>query len=196
MLRERIEHPVTSIPEILRRQSAVGALAENLMLREELSEKLSSVLDLERLITRVIYKTASARELRAICQTVSVIPDIKRLLCSSDHDELISLGANADELSDVRELIDDTIVDTPPFQVREGGMIKPGYSPELDELRSIVDEDGYKRQELPLSHYAHRYEKYGVYDYRSEKYRYHLSAPFVFTVRADIISVCLGAFPL
>ena len=140
MLRERIEHPVTSIPEILRRQSAVGALAENLMLREELSEKLSSVLDLERLITRVIYKTASARELRAICQTVSVIPDIKRLLCSSDHDELISLGANADELSDVRELIDDTIVDTPPFQVREGGMIKPGYSPELDELRSIVDD--------------------------------------------------------
>ena len=108
MLRERIEHPVTSIPEILRRQSAVGALAENLMLREELSEKLSSVLDLERLITRVIYKTASARELRAICQTVSVIPDIKRLLCSSDHDELISLGTNADELSDVRELIDDT----------------------------------------------------------------------------------------
>ena len=55
MLRERIEHPVTSIPEILRRQSAVGALAENLMLREELSEKLSSVLDLERLITRVIF---------------------------------------------------------------------------------------------------------------------------------------------
>ena len=140
MLRERIEHPVTSIPEILRRQSAVGALGENLILREELSEKLSSVLDLERLITRVIYKTASARELRAICQTVSVIPDIKRLLCSSDHDELISLGANADELSDVRELIDDTIVDTPPFQVREGGMIKPGYSPELDELRSIVDD--------------------------------------------------------
>ena len=140
LMRERIEHPVTGAAEILRRQSAVGALFENLMLREEISEKLSHVLDLERLITRIIYKTATARELRAVCQTVSYLPEIKSLLLSSGNDELINLAVNTDELTDIFELIDSSIVDAPPFQVREGGMIKDAYSAELDELRSIVND--------------------------------------------------------
>lgn len=140
LMRERIEHPVTGAAEILRRQNAVGALFENLMLREEISEKLSHVLDLERLITRIIYKTATARELRAVCQTVSYLPEIKSLLLSSGNDELINLAVNTDELTDIFELIDSSIVDAPPFQVREGGMIKDAYSAELDELRSIVND--------------------------------------------------------
>lgn len=140
LMRERIEHPSTSASEILRRQSCVEALFDNLILREDLSERLSKVLDLERLITRVLYKTAGARELRAICQTVGVIPDIKSMLLSSGCDELVSLAANTDELTDVYELIDRAIVENPPFSVREGGMINDGYSPELDELRSIVND--------------------------------------------------------
>lgn len=140
LLRDRIEHPTTSAPEILRRQNAVGALVDNLILREDITEALSHVLDLERLITRVLYKTAGARELRAIAQTLFVVPELKSMLLSSGNDELISLAANTDELLDIYELIDQSIVDNPPFIVREGGMIKEGYSAELDELRSIVSD--------------------------------------------------------
>lgn len=138
LMRERIEHPSTSVSEILRRQSCVETLFDNLILREELTEHLSKVLDLERLITRVLYRTAGARELRAICQTVGVLPEIKSLLLSSGCDELASLAANTDELTDIYELIDRAIVENPPFIVREGGMIREGYSEELDRLRSIV----------------------------------------------------------
>ena len=139
LMRERIEHPTTSASEILRRQNSVAALVDNMILREDITEALSTVLDLERLITRVLYKTASARELRAIAQTIAVLPEVKSLLLSSGCDELISLAANTDELTDVFELIDQAIVDAPPFTVREGGMIREGYSHELDELRSIVE---------------------------------------------------------
>lgn len=140
LLRERIEHPVTSAVEILRRQNAIGALVDNLMIREEIAETLKPVLDLQRVVTRIIYKTANARELRAVCQTIAVIPEIKKILESSGNDELISLAINSEELTDIYELIDSSIVEAPPFFVREGGMIKDGYSTELDELRSIVND--------------------------------------------------------
>ena len=144
LLRDRIEHPTTNAAEILRRQSSVGALLDNIILREDLCDALSGVLDLERLITRVLYKTAGARELRAICQTVGKLPEIKSLLLSSGCDELVDLAVNTDEMTDVYEMIDQAIVENPPFVVREGGMIKEGYSRELDELRSIVaDSRGY-----------------------------------------------------
>ena len=140
MLRHRIEHPLTSAARITARQRCVGALLDGFMLREELRLKLERVLDLERLMTRVTYKTAGARELRAISQTAAVLPDIKSMLAESSSPELNALGENMDSLSDIFEMIDEAIIENPPFQVKEGGIIKDGYSAEVDELRSIIND--------------------------------------------------------
>jgi len=140
MLRFCIEHPLTSVVKITARQRCVSSLLDGFMMREELRLLLEQVLDLERLMTRISYKTAGARELRAIAQTASVIPQIKELLAESDTSELRNLGEAMDTLDDLFEMIDSAIVDSPPFTVREGGIIRDGYSPEVDELRSIIND--------------------------------------------------------
>jgi len=139
LLRSLIEHPLTNVKEIISRQRAVSELFDNFMLREEIRDTLSLVLDLERLMTKITYGTASARELRAVCQTVKVLPHIKALLANAREAQLSAIWESIDELCDIRELIDRAIVDNPPFQVREGGMIREGYSSTVDELRSIMD---------------------------------------------------------
>ena len=141
-LRSLIEHPLTNVREIVSRQRSVGELVANFMLREEIRETLSSVLDLERLMTKVTYGSATARELRAIAQTLSVLPKIKSMLEGTESEELSHIWNNIDELSDIFTLIDSAIVDAPPFQVREGGMIRSGYNATLDELRGVRDNAG------------------------------------------------------
>lgn len=139
LLRSYIEHPLTNIAQILRRQSAVAELAGSFMLREELHSLLDGLLDLERLITRISIGTAGGRDLRAISQSIRTLPDIKQLLAdSAQSEELRSVSDSIDPLSDIREMIDTAIVDDPPFQIREGGLIRDGYSAEVDELRSIM----------------------------------------------------------
>ncbi len=139
LLRQYIEHPLTNIEQIMRRQSAVSELFGDYMLRQDLSALLTGLLDLERLITRISIGTAGARDLRAISQSISTLPDIKHLLLEKAHsEELASIAASIDELTDVRELIDMSIVDEPPFSVREGGLIRDGYSVDVDALREIM----------------------------------------------------------
>jgi len=137
MLRDRIEHPLTNVGLITRRQEAVEELAGNFMLREEMRDLLSGVLDLERLMTKVTYGSAGGRDLRAIAQTLSVLPDIRSLLGACQSAELSRLRDSLDDLSDVCAMINAAIVDEPPFPIREGGMIRDGYSAEVDELRDI-----------------------------------------------------------
>ena len=139
LLRSRIEHPLTNAVQITRRQQAVSELAENYMLREELKSLLEKVLDLERLMTKIAYGTANGKDMRAICQTISVLPEVRSLLSGCESEELRSIYASLDELTDVCSLIDSAITEEPPFQIREGGIIKDGYSPEVDELRSIME---------------------------------------------------------
>lgn len=138
LLKQWIEHPLTNVNEILKRQSAVGELCDNFMLREELREKLSPVLDLERIITKVSYGTAGGRDLRAICQTIGVIPEIRRILDGIGSGALCEIYEELDELSDIYSLIDESIEENPPFVVREGGIIKSGYNTDIDELRYIM----------------------------------------------------------
>jgi len=140
LLRSYIEHPLTNIAQILRRQGAVGELCGNFMLREELHTLLDGLLDIERLITKINIGTAGGRDMRAISQSIRTLPDIITLLSqNAESEELRSLSATMDDLSDIREMIDAAIVDEPPFQIREGGIIRPGYSREVDELRSIMN---------------------------------------------------------
>lgn len=139
MLKLWIEHPLLSVSEILRRQNAVTELFDDYMLREDISDLMDSVLDLERLVARVVFGSANARDLRAICSTLSVVPKIKEILSSCTGNELVSLRNQLDTLEDITALIDNAIVAEPPFSVREGGMIAKGYDKDVDELRSILD---------------------------------------------------------
>ena len=142
LLRSQIEHPLTNVRQIVSRQRSIGELLSNFMLREEIREELTSVLDLERLMTKITYGTASARELRAIAQTIAVLPRVKEMLSGTESEELEAIWKDIDELTDVHDIISRAIVDTPPFQVREGGMIREGYDSRVDELRSIMDNAG------------------------------------------------------
>ena len=138
LLKQWIEHPLTNITEILSRQQAVEELCDSFMLREELREYLSPVLDLERLITKVSYGTAGGRDLRAICQTLSIVPAVRESLFDIKSGALAEIYAKLDPLTDICKLIDDAIDENPPFVVREGGIIKPGYSEDVDNLRYIM----------------------------------------------------------
>ena len=141
MLRHWVEHPLLSPAHITRRQSAVEELCGSFMLREELAEQLSHVLDLERLVTKIVYGTANAKDLRAVYSTAAVLPEIRRQLESCESEELRGIWRDLDTLEDICDEIGRAICEEPPFTVREGGMIAAGYDPEVDRLRSIM-EDG------------------------------------------------------
>ena len=138
MLKMWIEHPLLSVSEILHRQNVVTELFESYMLREDIADLMDGVLDLERLVARVVFGSANARDLRAICSTLSVVPKIKEILSSCQGNELITLRNQLDTLEDITSLINKAIVAEPPFSVREGGMIAEGYDNDVDELRKIL----------------------------------------------------------
>ncbi len=138
MLRSFVEHPLVDVKKISMRQSAVGELVSSFVLREEISHLLSGVLDLERLMTKVVYGSAGGKDLRAIASTISVIPAIKELLFSARAPELTYIRDNIDALDDIYNAINNTIVENPPFSIREGGIINSGVNETVDTLRSIM----------------------------------------------------------
>lgn len=138
LLRRSIEMPLVDIKQIEARLSAVEALTSDFMIREELSLQLREVLDLERLMTKVVYNTAGPKDLRAICQTIKVLPNIKEILNKTGNKELIEISEAIDPLCDIFELIDNAIVPDPPFSPREGKFIKAGYNADVDKFREIL----------------------------------------------------------
>ena len=139
MLRSWLERPLVNVSQISRRQNAVAELVDNSMLRDEIKELLTGVNDIERLLSRIAYSTANAKELRSLCTTVQRLPAIKALLEGAGSSMLRSIYDGIDTLQDVYELINKAIVDEPPFSVREGGMIKAGYNEEIDSLHDIMN---------------------------------------------------------
>ncbi|MBQ9880088.1 MAG: DNA mismatch repair protein MutS [Clostridia bacterium] len=139
LLREWIAHPLTAVNEILRRQNAVGELYADAALRMDISAALSKVNDIERILGRVVMKSANAKDLRAMIPALEVLPDVKALLDKRHSLYLGDIRASIDILDDARSLIEQSIADDPPLTIREGGMIRPGFSSELDELRGDVN---------------------------------------------------------
>ena len=140
MLKQWIEHPLLNTSQIHRRLGAVEELFGDYMLREECATLLDSVLDLERLVTRIVYGTANARDLRSVASTVSVIPELKSHLSDCHSSELALIFKELDPMQDVYDAINNAIDDDPPFSVREGGMIRKGYNDDVDKLRIIRDD--------------------------------------------------------
>ena len=137
LLRSWLEKPLLSPARIGRRLDAVQELTEDLVLREELSRALKGITDLERLISRIVSGTANARDLRGLANGLGQIPELKRLLAPCRSPLLVELTDGLDELSVLRERIDAAVVDDPPFSVREGGLIRTGFSADVDSLREI-----------------------------------------------------------
>ncbi len=138
LLRQWVEHPLLHTSAIVKRQNAVEELFGNYMLREEIGALLENVLDLERLVTKIVYGTANAKDLRAVSSTLSILPELKELLATCRSDELSGLWSELETLDDIFDRIDTTIIENPPFSVREGGMIAEGFSDDIDALRTIM----------------------------------------------------------
>ncbi len=142
LLRKWVEQPLVNCNEILSRQNAVTELYSNYIAKEEIQHLLGEINDLERLMTRVVFGTTNGKDMKAIEQSINVIAPIKKQLEVFKSYELAYCYENIDELTDIGNYIAECIVDEPPFSVREGGIIRKGYSEEADELRSMM-EDGH-----------------------------------------------------
>lgn len=138
LLRQWVEHPLLKSSLILKRQSAVEELYDDFMKRQEIESLLSGVLDLERLLTKIVYGTANGKDLRAVCNTISAFPELKALISDCRSEELKRTYESFDTLSDIYNLIQKSIKEDAPFSVRDGGIILEGYNAEVDHLRSIM----------------------------------------------------------
>lgn len=139
LLRYWLEHPLLNIGTILNRQSAITDLVDDTVQRLEITESLIGIFDIERLMTKIVYGNANARELRSLCGAFENLPQIKNLISKFDSSLMRKLTEDIDTLEDIHQLIDTAIEEEPPFSVREGGLIKEGYNEELDAVRSDMN---------------------------------------------------------
>ncbi len=135
MLRSFVEQPLIEKAEIEKRQDAIAEINKQMITREELREYLNPIYDLERLVTRVTYMTANPRDLIAFKNSIQMIPPIKALLDDYKCTLLRELWEEMDTLEELYELIDASIIEEAPISVREGGLIKDGYSEDVDKYR-------------------------------------------------------------
>lgn len=140
LLRRWLLHPLTSAEKINRRLDAVEELHSDYLLQEELREALRGVYDLERLCSRIASGSANARDLVALKNSLRAVPRVKGLLSRCRSEMLREIAAQLNALEELVERIDLAIVDEPPASVREGGIIRQGYSEELDRLREAARE--------------------------------------------------------
>ena len=135
LMRNWIEQPLIEKKKITARQDAVEELYNDMITREEIREYLNAVYDLERLVTRISYRTANPRDLIAFKTSLGMIPSVKQLLSQAKSAELKEIDERMDRLEDIYDLIEKSIQDEPPIMIREGGMIKEGYNEDVDKFR-------------------------------------------------------------
>ncbi len=142
-LKQWIKEPLNDIAGINLRQNAVETLIENKLLLNNIVEILKSIRDLERLAGRIAWGNVNAPDLISLCNSIYNLPELKSDLAESGDEMLVGLSEEIEELNDIRERIEAAVVDEPPAVLREGGLIKRGYSDELDELKASIS-DGQK----------------------------------------------------
>ena len=138
LLKTYIEQPLINPAKIIDRLDAVDKLLSSPVELSELQESLSGVYDLERLMTRVMFKTATPRDLKSLSVTALKLPQIKEILSGFSSKLIISLNEKIDTLDVISNLVENAIVDEPPVNIKDGGVIKDGFNEELDKLRSII----------------------------------------------------------
>ncbi len=136
LLRSMLEQPLIDRAEMEKRLDAIEELNRDSVSRDEIREYLNPVYDLERLLSKVTYRTANPRDLIAFRNSLEMLPAIRTVLKSFSGQELVEIENNCDDLQDIFQLISESIEDDPPVTVREGGMIKDGFDETIDMLRS------------------------------------------------------------
>jgi DNA mismatch repair protein MutS len=137
LLRSWMLRPSIEIAEINARLDAVEAQVKETVAREELRQALDGILDLERLLSRVTLETANPRDVLALAASLRKIPGLRVALARFATERLKTLHRSLDELGDLRERIDKTIVSEPPISLVDGGAIQSGVDKELDDLREL-----------------------------------------------------------
>ena len=139
MLRSWLERPLLSVTAIVKRNSAVAALVENTIAREELIAAMTGLGDMERLIGRIVYGTAGGRDLVSLRSAIERLPALREQLAAFSGGRLAELAGELEDLTEIGAHIGAAICDEPPFSVREGGFIRDGYNEEVDRLRHIMN---------------------------------------------------------
>ena len=143
LLRRWMSYPLLSVEEIKKRQEAAGELLENLSAREDLMDALHKTGDLERLIHRIETPSARPRDLASLRDSSFYVERLCDAMWDLHSEALVSLREEMDDFRDLRDYLETALVETPPVFAREGGVIREGFSPELDRLRKIQS-DGRK----------------------------------------------------
>ena len=135
LLKRFINNPLLNIEKIRKRQEDVQYFIDNILIREDLREKLEDIYDLERLLGKIIFGSENGKDLTALKNTIKSAVEIMKILENTDFFQDI----DANVLFECYKIIDDSINEDAPFSVREGGIIKSGYNAELDEIRNIMN---------------------------------------------------------
>ena len=140
LLRRWLNDPLIDVKEINKRLNAVKELKDDLMLRGEITENLKKVYDIERLAGKMAYGNANARDMVTLKNSLMKLPEVKQILTNCKTELLKELYENLDELQDIYQLIETSIVDDPPMTIKDGGIIKLGYDEEIDKLKTAQTE--------------------------------------------------------
>ena len=135
LLKRFINNPLLNIEKIRKRQKDIQYFIDNILIREDLREKLENIYDLERLLGKIIFGSENGKDLTALKKTIKSAVEIMKILENTDFFKDI----DANILFECYKIIDDSIKEDAPFSVREGGIIKSGYNEELDEIRNIMN---------------------------------------------------------
>ncbi|WP_295153442.1 DNA mismatch repair protein MutS [uncultured Ruminococcus sp.] len=138
MLRSWLEQPLVNPVKIIDRLNAVEQLVRDPVALGEIREILSGVYDLERLMTRVMYRSASPRDLKSLSLTALKLPELKKQLSAFDGKLLKDCTGRISTLDAVSNLVENALVDEPPANVKDGGVIRDGFNEQLDGLRNII----------------------------------------------------------
>jgi len=137
-LKSWLDRPLIDSEQINLRSGAVEELVNNAMAREEITEALKLVYDIERILSRVVYGSCNARDFVSLRQSLEMLPAVKSALSKCSSHFLSQIATSLDTMSELRLLIACAIVDEPPVTIKEGGMIKEGFDKELDRIKEIL----------------------------------------------------------
>ncbi len=138
LLRRWLSDPLIDLNEINRRLDAVEELKNDLMLRGEVTEALKKVYDIERLAGKMAYGNGTPRDMITLKNSLGKVPEVKNIISNAKSSYIRYIYENIDELKDIYELIDSSIVDDPPMLTKDGGYIKIGYNEEIDKLKTAT----------------------------------------------------------
>ena len=138
LLRRWLNDPLIDTMEINKRLDSVKELKDDMILRGDITENLKKVYDIERLEGKMAYGNANARDMITLKNSLQKLPELKQVLSNCKSNMLKELYENLDELKDIYELIEKSIVEDPPMTIKEGGIIKLGYDEEIDKLKTAT----------------------------------------------------------